>query len=639
MLYLPAIFFAVFWIWSDLIGVLLSVISTYFYFGWEGMPLLVPKIFAIALLSFSAPTVYRLLLRRFDPAAVQRLLLLLLFIAYASLAVYRQSDFFAWGTVFATWLGGLTTMAMLRTLGRWPIWSMPLYALVLSCFFYSATRISQGGMPLLLSSPQSMGLMGWGVLTIFVLAGLFMPERKHLEPDDPGTLPAYAGSLGLVFGLLVGLSVGLVVNLHLWSAKTEPVAPAVYFLPLALGALLAWGAYRFGQKQRPLILGLGALALAAGLIPLLHTGYDLKLGLLASLGASTGLFSLWASFLGRWRAYTRLQADFFPWLGLQGGFVGLLLILALFLLKAEPRGFWLAWAVAAGVLLLHEVRQPALETGKTPLDRLWLYSGSVFAIMGAMVLVLPTLSQPIDIPKGPIQVITSNIRYGWTDDYRYDPFVHPRWLKPRLPGILGLEEVNKGHTSGAYSDLYRLYQKLLPGGRWFYGDAHYGFGNALFTRYPVLGHEVRTYRAKDMLKRSCLKVTLTIQGRPVDVFVTHLSHLDPPNPVREAQAAELAGWLKAETKPWILLGDFNAQPDSGEVRAIEAVAHPLFRRHPAFLETPSFPSLKPTRRIDYIFFSQDFDLIKTEVLANGGTSDHRPVFAELNLRPLPKARP
>lgn len=634
MLYLPAIFFAVFWIWSDLIGVLLSVISTYFYFGWEGVPLLVPKIFSIALLTFSAPAAYRLLLKRFNPETLQRGLLLMLFFLYLGLAVNRQSDFFAWTTVAAAWVGGLTMMAILRTLGRWPIWSMPLYALVLSTFFYLATRISQAGLPLLLSSPQSMGMMGWGTLSVFVLAGVFLPARRQSEPEPAATspLPRFAGSLGLVFGLLTGLSVGLVANLHLWSAKTEPMPAAVYFLPFASGVLLAWGAYRFGQKQRLAVLTLALLALGGGLVPLLYTGYDLKLGLLACLGASFGLFSFWANFLGRWRLYLRQQPEFFPWLGLQGGFVGLLLILAVFLLKANPGGFWLALLGAGALLLAHEAAGAPQELGKTPLDRLWLYSCGVFAIMGLVVLVLPMRPTNIEIPRGAIRIISSNIRYGWTDDYRYDPFVHPRWLKNRLPGLLGLEEVNKGHTSGAYSDLFSLYKHMLTGGRWIYGDAHYGFGNALYSRYPVVSTEVRTYQAKDMLKRSCLIATVTINGRPVDVYVTHLSHLDPPNPVREAQAAELAGWLKAETKPWIVIGDFNATPDSGEVKAIEAVAHPLFHDHPAFLRVNSFPSLKPTRRIDYIFFSKDFEMLHTQVLENNGTSDHRPVETELALK-------
>jgi endonuclease/exonuclease/phosphatase family metal-dependent hydrolase len=36
-------------------------------------------------------------------------------------------------------------------------------------------------------------------------------------------------------------------------------------------------------------------------------------------------------------------------------------------------------------------------------------------------------------------------------------------------------------------------------------------------------------------------------------------------------------------------------------------------------------------RIDYIFFSEHFELVEHNVLDNQGTSDHRPVLARLKL--------
>lgn len=646
MIHLPAVFFVLFWIFADLIGVLLSVISTYFYFGWEGMALLVPKIFGIALLTFSSPLAYGLLLKRFKASQLQRGLLLLSFFMYLALAVSRQSDFFAWGVVATTFVTGLGIMASLRSLGQYHFWSLPLYSLVLSLFFYLSTRIAQSGLPLILSAPQGVGLSGWATLGVFVLAGVFLPEnasgflgqRPQADPESR-QLPRWAGSLGLVFGLLSGLSVGLVANLHLWSAQTEPTPAAAYFCPLALGSLLAWLSYRQAQAYRQALIVVYTLVLGAALIPLLYQGYNLPLGLLSCLAASTGLFGLWAFFLGRWREYQLAQPEFFPFLYLQGGFVALLLILAVFLLKANPNGFWLALLGSSGILLAHEAKASALETKATSLDRLWYFSSALFAVMGLAALLVPIPLPPAEaVSSRLIKVMTSNIRYGWSDDYRFDPLEHPRWLKKHLPDLLGLEEVNKGHTSGAYSDDFRLYQKLIPGS-WIYGDAHFGFGNALFSRYPLLSYEVRPYQAKDMLKRSCLVATIQVGKQPVEVFVTHLSHLEPPNPVREAQAAELKAWLKSARHPWILLGDFNATPDSPEIRQILEIAHPLLRQQPKLLQEYSFPAAKPTRRIDYIFFSEDFNLKKMQVLNNGVSSDHRPIYAELELKAAQQEAP
>jgi len=36
-------------------------------------------------------------------------------------------------------------------------------------------------------------------------------------------------------------------------------------------------------------------------------------------------------------------------------------------------------------------------------------------------------------------------------------------------------------------------------------------------------------------------------------------------------------------------------------------------------------------RIDYIFFSEHFELVEQKVLDNQGTADHRPVLARLKL--------
>lgn len=629
MTHLPAVFLAIFWIFADMIGVLLSVISTYFYFGWEGVPLLVPKIFGIAVLAFSSPIAYRFLLRRFDAHSLQRGLLLLVFVMYLALSLYRPSDFFAWGVVATSFVAGLGMMAVLKSLGDMPVWSLPLYTIVVSLFFYLSTRIQLGGLPLLLSSSGKNGFMPWIVLSVFVAAGLFMPHRypQAVKPDTPVTK---GGSLGWVFGLLMGLSVGLVANFNLWSAKTEPLPAAIYFLPASLGALAAWLGYRYGQKFRLPLLAVQTLSLAGGLFVLLYQDYHLLLGLAACFGASFGLYGFWASFLGRWRDYQQNDPDYFPLWHLQGGFIALLLILALFLLKANPTGFWLAVSLSAILLIWHESKLPALDVGHTPINRLWWVTNGMFALMGITAFSLPASHRADPASKdGVIRLMTSNIRYGWSDDYRFEPLEHPRWLKQHLPDLMGLQEVNKGHTSGAYSDNFRLYQRMIPG-TWLYGDAHYGFGNALFSKYPILAHETRAYQAKDMLKRSCLISTVQIGNQKVKLFVTHLSHLAPPNPVREAQVTELITWLKESKEPWILMGDFNATPDMNEIQQLLKISDPELQQKD-LLKTNSFPAAQPDRRIDYIFFSSQFDLQTMQVLDNGVTSDHRPVYAELKL--------
>lgn len=646
MSHLPAVFLALIWMWSDCIGTLLSVISTYFYFGWEGTPQLVPKIFGLALLAFSGPLFYRVLLYRIPPAPLSRALLLLLFGVYTALSVQRESDFFAWGALGACWLSGVLLMTLFRQLRESSglFWS---YTLQVAFFFYLSTRIAQGGLPLILLAPQGVGWMPWLMLTVIVLVGLFLPHRPVSSTESFSLVSPsrWRGSLGMSFGLLMGLSVGVIENLHIWSARTPTYPAAIYFLSLGLGALAGGFLFRSGWSDR-LKMPLAALAMGLGIYGLLYldvsawpgVGQVMGFSLMAHGLSTAGLMYLWTVFFRQYQRYQAETPHFFPWVSLQVGFVFLLLILAIFLLKANPIGFWIALVLSVLILSLHRLRFGDDEAVAlpAPIQRLWHYACALFCLVGGVSLWAPTTValKPALAEVDTFQVMSTNIRYGWTDDYRFDPLLHVRYLRERLPQLMGVQEMNKGHTSGAYSDLFRLYQQALPG-RWFYGDANYGFGNALFSQFKVLNSENRVYTAKDMLKRSCLVNTVEINGQPVTVLVTHVSHLAPPNPVRQSQIRELSDWIQELNTPWILIGDFNATPDSAEIQSLVQLAHPLYREHPEWVRDLSYPAVHPDRRIDYIFFSSDFELKKMEVLENGTSTDHRPVLAELRL-PAPQ---
>lgn len=628
MIYLSAALFAVLWLWSDLIGNLLSVVSTYFYFGWELDPSRIPKIFAIVFFAFSAPFSYRLIFYRWPTDRVIRWLTGSLFLLYISLSLISEPAIFAWGTVFAVWVGGLAMMAVFRAFRNVRVSGVFLYSIHCAFFFYLSTRISLSGLPLLLMPPKGLTVISWAIPLLIVVLGTFYKSDPSI-PEETSSLPRSRGSLGWVFGLLMGLSLGLVYNLHIWSAATPDKIPAIYFLSMGTGLLLAWLLFRSFSQYYYLLLPLGGLALAAGLYILLYIPYTLALALPMHLWASLGLCLFWAYFLGRLQDYSQQDPKFFPWISYQFGFISLLLILALFLLEANPNGFWFALLVSTGLLLWHEFKQVERPLPKPELGRLWIYTSSLFALTGLLAFWSPP-KQVVQAEKHPqISIMSTNVRYGWTDDYRFRPLEHLQFLSQQHPDFMGVQELNKGHTSGAYSDLFSLYQKNLDG-HWYYGDAHFGFGNALMSRWPIKSIEHRVYQAKDMLKRSALIATVDYQGKTIRVFVTHLSHLAHPNPVRRAQMDELLGWINEKDSPWILMADFNAEPDEPEIQAIIKIAHPVFRSPRMFSEA-SFPSVTPDRRIDYVFFSSDFTPGKQVIMDNKGSSDHRPVWMEVTL--------
>jgi endonuclease/exonuclease/phosphatase family metal-dependent hydrolase len=238
------------------------------------------------------------------------------------------------------------------------------------------------------------------------------------------------------------------------------------------------------------------------------------------------------------------------------------------------------------------------------------------------------LSAAGDRPE--LTVMTTNARYGWTDDYRFDPDPYVHWLQSNPASIIGMQEVNKGNFYGGFIDVFEYYRRQLPG-RALYGDANFGFGNALFTDLEVIDSSVTAFASSDMIRRSYIWALVMHAGREIEVFVTHLSHLPHPNEIRQAQVEELVEQLARTERPWILMGDMNAITNDPEIAAFTQVSHPVFRERPELLSEYSYPSEQPRLRLDYIFFSDHFDLVDQEVLDNQGSTDHRPIRSVLRL--------
>lgn len=151
------------------------------------------------------------------------------------------------------------------------------------------------------------------------------------------------------------------------------------------------------------------------------------------------------------------------------------------------------------------------------------------------------------------------------------------------------------------------------------------FGNALLTRYKILDH--RTFRlpgADTGETRSLLYTLLETPWGRLPVFVTHLNWKLHHGVTRVKQAVYLAERIfvlapvEADFLPPILMGDFNADPLTDEIRYLKG-QHVIDGRSVYFADvwdyadapSPGYTyardnayALKngePNRRIDYIF--------------------------------------
>lgn len=198
------------------------------------------------------------------------------------------------------------------------------------------------------------------------------------------------------------------------------------------------------------------------------------------------------------------------------------------------------------------------------------------------------------------------------------------------PDLLGLQEVLRLEAPDGPLDQAQQIMEGRPG-HMVYGSAKvvgHGlhFGNALVSRWPILEHEVHDLPqpGDHDEERSVIYALVDSPFGKVPVFVTHLNWKLHEGANRVDQVVFISDLvarkapIDGDALPPILMGDFNAEPDSDEIRYLQGLAtiegrsvffadcwhwggdggagHTFDRRNP-------YAALahEPPRRIDYIF--------------------------------------
>ena len=163
-----------------------------------------------------------------------------------------------------------------------------------------------------------------------------------------------------------------------------------------------------------------------------------------------------------------------------------------------------------------------------------------------------------------------------------------RGLASEAPDVVGFQEVivrRDGFDQGAL---------LLPDGEFFrvFGAAFRwtddgtvlpherdgsGFGNLIGSRWPIVKSEVRPLPGTEHGEpRTVLAVLAQTPAGLLPVLTTHLDYELHHGHVRERQVLVLEAftreWAAAADLPPVLLGDFNARPDSNEMRFLRGLA-------------------------------------------------------------------
>lgn len=201
--------------------------------------------------------------------------------------------------------------------------------------------------------------------------------------------------------------------------------------------------------------------------------------------------------------------------------------------------------------------------------------------------------------------------------------------------IVGLQEVDRFY--GARSDFKEQAKELagLLGYHYAYGanldlapaegqTNNRQYGTAIISKYPIIRSENMLLSSFGKEQRGVLHAVVNLRGIHVDVYNTHLG-LDVAS--RTAQAQEIIDLASGSEGPALLMGDFNAEPNSSEFQVL--LDSGLFVNSFQGIEDAyTFPVINPSKIIDYILTSPEVQHSNQRVI-HTEASDHLPIAADV----------
>jgi endonuclease/exonuclease/phosphatase family metal-dependent hydrolase len=234
-----------------------------------------------------------------------------------------------------------------------------------------------------------------------------------------------------------------------------------------------------------------------------------------------------------------------------------------------------------------------------------------------------------------VAVLTYNIYHGEDANGGSNLDAVAGIINSLKPDLVALQEVDNKTARAKRLDLTaelsrRTGMKGIFGKAMDYDGG--GYGEAVLSRHPIIETKnnplPHTPKAEP---RAALEIHIELPGGVKMAFVgTHLDHQrDQSN--RMMQAKRIMELYENYDLPMILAGDLNATPGSDPINLLLEQWSDTARDNPR----PTFPSTKPSRRIDYIMYKPKgrWKVVEVRVIDEKVASDHCPVLAVLELLP------
>lgn len=240
-----------------------------------------------------------------------------------------------------------------------------------------------------------------------------------------------------------------------------------------------------------------------------------------------------------------------------------------------------------------------------------------------------------------LRILSYNIHHAEGIDGKLDVERIAKVITSCQPDIVSIQEVDKKvERTKTVDQPNELAQ--LTGMHFVFGaniklqSGHYG--NVVLSKYPITqsqNHFLPCYENGE--QRGVLEAVVALPNASSLTFLaTHFDHR-PHDSERQASAMAIRALLETSPHhPAILAGDLNATVNSATLNLLLKDWSKTSKE-----VQPTIPVSKPTQQIDFILFrpASRWKLIESRVLDESVASDHRPVFAILELLPTDSANP
>ncbi len=227
-----------------------------------------------------------------------------------------------------------------------------------------------------------------------------------------------------------------------------------------------------------------------------------------------------------------------------------------------------------------------------------------------------------------LKILSWNI---WTDGY-FDQV--SSFLKVSGADVIGLQEVvSDDPRRDTISFLAKLgYQHIFAPIKKTWVDRVLSDGPVVFSKHKIQSSETYILSKKD--SRAAARADILVGGKLLHVFSTHIIHTHQrQSNVQEEQGLNLI--KKIPSKRTIVMGDFNATPDSAVIKKVKSIlvdsdpdSQPTWSVYPQGCEVCN--PQKIDTRLDYIFTTKDIKTNSFKV-EKSNASDHLPISAMVNL--------